>query len=149
MKPPNKPVFTIGRTGFLLKKDEVIDAKGRVVGRFKAKLLSLAGGFNVYDKDGKHVCQIKGKLLKSEYKFLSPNGDEMGSVSKTWGGAFKSMLSGAGTYGAKVEPDFADDNKIKMIILAAAIAVETLFQAKKKKSGGGGGDEDSGGGDDE
>ena len=79
--------FTVGRAGWPFKKDQVADRRGKVVGRFKSKILSLSGGFHVYDEKGKHVCEIKGKLLKSEYKFLTPDGDEMGSVSKTWGGA--------------------------------------------------------------
>jgi uncharacterized protein YxjI len=55
-----------------MKKDQVLDAKGEVVGRYKSKKFSLAGGFHVYDKEGKHLAEIQGKMLKAEYKFVMP-----------------------------------------------------------------------------
>src|SRR4051794_35974467 len=60
------PLFTVSRTGFLFKKDEVKNPQGEVVGRYKAKMLSLSGGFHVYDKDGKHLAEIQGKMLSAE-----------------------------------------------------------------------------------
>ena len=59
-KSDNALVFTLRLSGFLFKKAEVLDPQGQVVGRYKAKILSLSGGFNIYDKEGKHVCQITG-----------------------------------------------------------------------------------------
>jgi uncharacterized protein YxjI len=137
-------LFSVSRSGWLMKKDQVVDGKGDVVGRYKAKMFSLSGGFHVYDKEGKHIAEIQGKMFKSEYKFVTPDrSSEMGSVSKTWGGLAKSLLTGAGTYGVQMDPKFAKDSTAKMLILGATIAVETIF---KKKSGGGGG---GGGGDDD
>lgn len=146
----NALLFTVGRTGFILKKDQVVDPQGGVIGRYKAKMFSLSGGFHVYDKDGKHIAEIQGSMFKSEYKFVTPDrSSEMGSVSKTWGGLAKSLLTGHGSYGVQIDPKFANDKTAKMLILGATIAVESIF--KKKKGGGGGGDGggDSGGGGDE
>lgn len=140
-------IFSVRRSGWLMKKDQVLNGQGQVVGRYKAKMFSLSGGFHVYDPQGKHLAEIQGKMLKSEYKFVTPDRTaEMGSVSKTWGGLAKSLLTGAGTYGVQIAPGFARDSTAKMLILGATIAVETIF--KKKKSGGGGSGL-GGGGDDE
>jgi uncharacterized protein YxjI len=141
----NAPLFTVGRTGWLLKKDQVVDPQGQVIGRFKAKMFSLSGGFHVYDKDGKHIAEIQGKMLKSEYKFVTPDKKEMGSVSRSWGGVAKSLFSGGNTFGVQVDPKFAKDNTAKILMLSATIAVESIF--KKKAGGGGGGGDDGGGGD--
>ena len=141
----NAPLFTVGRTGLLLKKDQVLNPQGEVVGRYKAKMFSLSGGFHVYDKDAKHLAEIQGKMLKSEYKFVTPDKSaEMGSVSRTWGGLAKSLLAGSDTYGVQIDPKFAKDPTAKMLILGATIAIESIFKKKAGKSSGGigGGGED-------
>jgi uncharacterized protein YxjI len=130
----NEVLFSVGRTGFILKKDQVLNPQGEVVGRYKAKVFSLSGGFQVYDKDGKHLAEIQGKMLKAEYKFLSPDKAEMGSVSRTWGGLAKSFLSGNDSYGVQIDPKFAADKTAKMLMLGATIAVESIFKKKKSKS---------------
>lgn len=149
----NAPLFTVGRTGLILKKDQVLSPKGELIGRYKAKVFSLSGGFHVYDKDGKHLAEMQGKMFKSEYKFLAPDkGGEMGSVSRTWGGLAKSLLSGGSTFGVQIDPKFAKNQTAKMLILGATIAVETIFRkaagaaGKESDDEGGGG---SGGGSDD
>ena len=142
----NALLFSVRRTGWLLKKDEVVDPEGQVVGRYQAKRFSLSGGFHVYDKGGKHLAEIQGKLLKAEYKFVTPDrSTEMGSVSRTWGGLAKSVLSGDDSYGVQIAPPCAEDARAKMLILGAALAVESIFKKKESKASGSGG----GGGEDE
>ena len=142
----DKVLFSVGRTGLLLKKDQVLDSQGQVVGRYKAKMFSLSGGFHVYDKDGKHLAEIQGNMFKADYKFVTPDKSaEMGSVSKTWGGLAKSLLTGGGTYGVQIDPKFAKDNTAKTLILGATIAVESIFKKKAAKEAGasvGGGEEE-------
>jgi uncharacterized protein YxjI len=130
----NALLFSVSRAGWLMKKDQVLDPQGQVVGRYKAKMFSLSGGFHVYDKDGKHLAEIQGKMLKSEYKFVTPDKSaEMGSVSKTWGGLAKSLLSDTDSYGVQIDPKFAQDAAAKMLILGATLAVESIFKKKKGK----------------
>ena len=148
----NALLFTVSRTGWLFKKDQILDAAGQVIARFKSKMFSLSGGFHVYDKDDKHIGELQGKLLKAEYKFVTPDKTtEMGSVSRTWGGLAKSLLSGADSYGVQIAPKFANDATVKMLILGAAIAVESIFKKEKgsKSASSWGGASSSGGGGDE
>jgi uncharacterized protein YxjI len=143
----NALVCSVRRDGLLFKKDQVLGPEGAVVGRYKAKMFSLSGGFHVYDKDAKHIAEIKGKMLKAEYKFVAPDKTtEMGSVSRTWAGLAKSLISGGGSYVVQIDPKFAGDTTAKTLMLGATIAVETIF---KKKKGGKGSDESSADGDDE
>ena len=133
----------MGRTGLLFKKDQVLDRHGQVVGRYKAKKFSLSGGFHVYDKDGKHLAEIQGKMLKSEYKFVTPDrSTEMGSVSRTWSGLAKSLFTGGDTYGVQIAPQFANDATAKTLILGATIAVESIFKKKASSASSGGGEEE-------
>ncbi|MBN9519292.1 hypothetical protein J0H58_12340 [bacterium] len=137
-------LFTVRRRGLLFKKVEVLDGTGKVIGLYKAKRLSLSGGFHVYNDAGKHIAEIRGKLLKSEYRFFTPDGKtEMGAVSKKWGGMAKELFTSADTYGVEVRPEFAEDAEVKIMILGAAIAADALLGGK----GGSGGGGDSGGDD--
>jgi uncharacterized protein YxjI len=143
----NTLLFSIGRSGWLVKKDQVLDSKGQVVGRFKAKMFSLSGGFHVYDNSGKHLAEIKGKMLKAEYKFLTPDKTaEMGSVSRTWSGLAKSLATGDDSYAVQIDPKYTNDPTMKTLLIGAAIALESIF---KKKKGEKSGSDDAGGGADD
>ena len=133
-KPDDALVFTVRRSGLFFKKVQVFDAQNAVLGTYKAKKFSLSGGFHVYDKDGKHVCEIRGKLMKSEYTFYTPDGKtEMGKVSKKWGGAMRALFTSANMYGVQIAPEFAEQPTVKMLILGAAVAIHALMGG----SGGG------------
>jgi len=135
----NALLFSVVRSGWLMKKDQVLGPQGEVVGRYKPKMFSLSGGFHFYDKAGKHLGEIRGKMFKAEYKFITPDKNtEMGSVSRTWGGLAKSLFSGKDTYGVQIDPKFATDSRAKMIILGATIAVESIFKKKAGKAAEGG-----------
>jgi uncharacterized protein YxjI len=131
------PAFTVRRHGFLFKKVDVVDGSGKVVGRYKSKRFSLSGGFHVYDGAGKHLAEIRGKMLKSEYTFFSPDGKtELGKVSKKWGGAMKSLFTSADTYGVQIAPAAAGDERVKMLVLGAAVAIDCLMSTQGGASGG-------------
>jgi len=135
----NELLFTVQRTGLLLKKDAVIGPDGQLIGRYKSKAFSLSGGFHIYDKDGKHLGEIQGKMLKAEYKVVTPDRTtEMGTVSKSWAGMAKSLLTGGEAYGVQISPQFAEDQTAKILILGATIAVESIFKKKGSKAVGGG-----------
>lgn len=137
-KPDDSLVFTVRRTGLLFKKVEVVDAQGAVIGTYKAKKFSLSGGFHVYDKDGKHFAEIRGQLMKSDYTFLQPDGKtQMGKVSKKWAGAVKELFTSADTYAVQIEPAFAEQPTVKMLILGAAVAIDALMSTRGGGSGGG------------
>ena len=144
-KPDDSLVFTVRRSGLFFKKVQVLEADGTVLGTYKAKRFSLSGGFHVYDKTGKHIAEIRGKMLKSEYTFFSPDGKtEMGKVSKKWGGAMRELFTSADTYGVQIAPEFEDDPKTKMLILGAAVAIDCLMGGRGGAVVATGGDEEGG-----
>ena len=142
-KPGDALVFTVRRRGLLMKKVELVDGKGAVIGRYKSKTFSLSGGFHVYDGAGKHVAEIRGKLMKSDYTFFQPDGKtEMGKVSKKWAGAMKEMFTSADTYAVQIQPGFADQPTTKMLILGAAVAIDALMSTKGGAAAGGESDDE-------
>jgi hypothetical protein len=149
-KSDNKLVFAVRRSGLIFKKVQVLDGRGKVLGTYKTKKLSMSGGFHVYEADGTHFAEIRGKMFKAEYKFLTPDGEtEMGSVSRTSAGLAKSLLGESGGYGVEIAPDYADDPEAKMRILGAALAIDALFGKKGGGKGGDDADDDGGGGGDD
>jgi len=135
-------VFSVRRRGLLFKKIEAVDQHGEVLGRYKAKMFSLTGGFHVYDAKGKHFAEIRGNWCKSEYRFLTPCGIEMGLGSKQSGGLRRSLFTTASTYGVVVNDEYSRDSTAKMLMLGAAIAIDALFAKKKAKKGAAGSDEE-------
>ena len=139
-------LFSVKSTGFIFKKDQVFDGSGQLLGQFKAKRFSLSGGYHIYDKDGKHIAEIQGKMFKAEYKLVTPDRSaEMGTVSRTWGGLAKSLLTGDDSYGVQIAPGYSKDHTAKMLTLATTLAVESIFKKKASKGGGGEGGGESGG----
>jgi uncharacterized protein YxjI len=145
-KADDSLAFAVRRRGLFLTKVEAVDAQGQVLGRCTAKRFSLSGGFHVYDKDGKHFADIKGKMFKAEYQFMRPDGrTPVGSVSRKWGGLAKELFSSESSYGVQMVPEATNDRTAKTLILGAALAIDALFA----KSKGGSSDGESEDGDEE
>ncbi len=139
-KPDDQLVFSIRRGPYLFRsRVEVLDADGALVGYYVSKFFTIGGGFHIYDKADQHFAEIKGKWTGFDYRFLSPDGKvEMGRVSKklSLGSIVKDLFTSADTYAVQVSPDLTDEPMAKMLILAAALAIDTIY--KEENRGGGG-----------
>jgi uncharacterized protein YxjI len=135
-KPDDSLVFTIRRRGYIFRsRVEVLDAQGELVGTFRSKFFTISGGFHIDDKHGKPFAAIKGKWLGWDYRFVTPDGAvEMGRVSKKLGmaGVLKELFTSADTYGVEVGPDLADEPMAKMLLLAAALAVDMIYKSESR-----------------
>ncbi|MCS7047181.1 MAG: phospholipid scramblase family protein [Gemmataceae bacterium] len=113
--------------GFFRKRVDVHDADGELVGYFKSKLFSLGGGFWVYDKKDRQVAEVKGKWTGWEFKFITSDGDELGYVTKKWAGLGKELFTSADNYIVAISDELADQPVIKMLLLAAALAIDMVY----------------------
>jgi uncharacterized protein YxjI len=138
-KPDDSLVFTVRRGAYVFRsRVEVLDAQGELVGYFKSKVLTISGGFTIYDKNDNHFADIKGKWLGWDYRFLSPDGQvELGRVSKKLGalGLVRELFTSADTYAVRVNPEMADEPLAKMLILAAALAIDTIYKEESRTVG--------------
>lgn len=126
--PSGSLLFTIKKpVGFFRETVEVFDAQGVKLGFFKSKILSIGGGFYVYDKDGQQFAEVKGKWTGWEFKFLTPEGHEMGKVSKKWAGVMKELFTSADNYVVSISDDLVDQPIAKMLLLAATIAIDMVY----------------------
>jgi uncharacterized protein YxjI len=105
----------------------VYDSLGEKLGYFKSKLLSIGGGFWVYDKDDKPFAEVKGNWSGWEFSFVTPEGTELGQVTKKWGGLMKELFTSADNYVVSVSPHLAEQPIAKMLLLAAALAIDIVY----------------------
>lgn len=123
------PVVSI-RRGFtiLRSKIKVVGAGGKQLGYFKSKLISIGGGFNVFDNANQQVAQVKGNWKGWDFKFLSKSGREIGSVTKKWAGLGKELFTSADNYvisladGAGAHPD------LSALLLAAGLSIDIVLK---------------------
>jgi len=128
-------VFQITRGVVLFRaRVEVLNADDQLIGYFKSKIFSLRGGFWVYDKKDRHFAEVKGNLIGFNYRILTPEGDELGKITKKWGGLAKELFTSSDTYMVDTDEDLHDQPVAKMLVLASALAIDVIF-----KSGQGGG----------
>lgn len=136
-KPDDALVFTISRGWYVFRsRVEVRDAQGEPVGYFRSKLLTIGGGFHVYTPDDRHFAEVKGNFIGFNYRILTPDrAVELGGVSKQWGGVAKELFTSADTYAISISDDLQEQPLAKMLVLAAALAVDMIFKSESRTAG--------------
>jgi uncharacterized protein YxjI len=136
-KPDDSLVFSLQRRGYLFRsRVDVRDAMGSVVGYFKSKILTIGGGFHVYDKDGRYFAEIKGNLFGFDYKFYNEDRSvQLGSVSKKLGGLAglaRELFFSADNYFLRINPDLSEQPLAKMLLLAATLAIDLIYKSESR-----------------
>ena len=126
------PVVSIKRGfTFIRAKINVVTGDGRSLGYFKSKLLTIGGGFHVYDHADQAVAEVKGNLVGWEFRFLNKSGREIGTVSKKWAGLAKELFTSADTYViALTDLSNAGPDTVSLL-LAAGLAIDIVYKENK------------------
>lgn len=124
----NQLVLSILRTGLLRSTIDVRDGKGRGIGSFKSKLLSIGGGFFVYDTAGRQVAEVKGNWKGWEFKFLNSGGAEIGRVTKKWAGIGKEFFTSADNYMISLNEQMDLPAGTAALLLAAGLAIDIVYK---------------------
>jgi len=133
-KPDDSLVFSLRRGWYLFRSRlEVLNSDGEVIGYFKSKLISISGGFHVYDKVDQHFADVKGNFIGFKYRVLTPDHQvELGRVSKEWGGIAKELFTSSDTYMVDINDDLKDNPLSKILVLAAALATDMIFKSESR-----------------
>ncbi|NOR47003.1 MAG: oxidoreductase [Methanosarcinaceae archaeon] len=125
------PVFSIRKHMPIIRsKVQVIDGNGMPIGYFKSKILTIGGGFNVFDMQDNKIADIKGDWKGWNFKFLDPSGAEIGTVTKKWAGIGKELFTTADTYMISID-ETKSDHKTNMMLLAAGLAIDIVFKERR------------------
>jgi len=106
---------------------EVFDGENRRLGYFRAKFISIGGGFYVYDENDKQVAEVKGKWHGWDFKFVTPEGSELGRVTKKWAGLAKELFTSADNYVVSIADFLAEQPIAKILLLSAALAIDSVY----------------------
>lgn len=142
-KPDDALLFVIRRGAYIFRsRVEVLNADGELIGFFRSKILTIGGGFHVYDKNGKHFAEVKGNLIGFNYRIRTPDKEvELGTVKKKWGGMARELFSSADSYLVDISDELRDQPVAKMLTLATALAIDMIFKSESRGGIGGFGGE--------
>lgn len=113
---------------FLRARVEVLDASGTLLGWFRAKLLTLGGGFFVHNAAGEQVAEVKGDWKGWNFQFLGKDGSTWGTVTKKWAGLGKELFTSADNYMIALDPKLGSSPGMASLLLAAGLAIDTVFK---------------------
>jgi uncharacterized protein YxjI len=122
-------ILTVRRdVSWILSTVEVIDEQKRLIGKFKQKLFSIGGKFEVLDTSDRVLCTLKGSWTSWDFKFVSNDGKEFATVTKKWNGLGKELFTSADNYILQINPQVPADNPLRMLIMAAVMCIDLVLK---------------------
>jgi len=127
-----EPLFFIKRAGVFIRAKVVVHQQdGTPIGYFKAKLLTLGGGFHVFNMQDQPVAEIKGDWKGWNFKLLGPGGNELGTVTKKWAGIGKELFTSADNYIIALSENATQDEIVKKLLLAAGLSIDLVYGERR------------------
>jgi uncharacterized protein YxjI len=127
--PTGETILTVKRgVSFFLSSVEVLDERKQVIGKFKQKLFSIGGKFEVLDASERPLCMLKGKWTSWDFKFVSNDGKEFATVTKKWSGLGKELFTSADNYILQISSQVPADNPLRMLIMAAVMCIDLVLK---------------------
>jgi len=127
--PTGETILTVKRgVSFFLSNVEVFDERKQLIGKFKQKLFSIGGKFEVLDASERPLCMLKGKWTSWDFKFVSNDGKEFATVTKKWNGLGKELFTSADNYILQISSQVPANNPLRMLILAAVMCIDLVLK---------------------
>ncbi|MDQ8203934.1 phospholipid scramblase-related protein [Pelagicoccus sp. SDUM812003] len=129
IREPNGPTLIQVKRGvsFFLSEVEVLDGENNLLGRFKQRMLSIGGKFDVLSADNSLLCSLQGKWTGWEFSF-GREGIEFARVSKKWSGVGKEFFTNADNYILEISPDLEADHPLRKLIIAAVMCIDMVLK---------------------
>lgn len=127
--PEGELILTVRRgVSIFLSDVDVIDDKNRIIGKFKQKLFSIGGKFEVLDASERPLCMLKGKWTSWDFRFVSNDGKEFATVTKKWSGLGKELFTSADNYILQISSEVPVDHPLRLLILAAVMCIDLVLK---------------------
>lgn len=114
-------------TVFFRSVVEVYDENDQLIGKFRQRMFSIGGKFDVLDTNDQVICTLKGKWTSWEFSFIKDNA-EFGKVTKKWAGIGKEFFTTADNYVLEINPSVGNDSKLRTLILAAVLCIDMVLK---------------------
>ncbi len=106
---------------------EVFDAKDVLIGRFRQKLFSIGGRFELFDAQDNHVLTLRGKFTSWEFKLLRDE-VEFATITKKWAGLAREMFTSADNYMIQISDRVPTESPLRPLIIAAAMCIDLVLK---------------------
>ena len=121
---------------WLRSKIRVYDGQHELLGYFESKILTLGGGFHVYNARGIRVADIKGNWIGWNFRFLDAGGRALGLVTKKWAGVGRELFTTADNYLISLTDQGTAQPATAALLLAAGLAIDTLYKEARSQATG-------------
>lgn len=126
--PSGEKVLTVRRKIAVIQSTvEVLDENDELIGRFKQKVFSIGGKFDVQDLFGNTLCTLKGKWTSWDFKFTHEN-VEFAHVSKKWAGLGKELFTTADNYMLEIKDSVPENDPMRTLIVAAVMCIDMVLK---------------------
>ncbi len=133
----NAPVLRLERGWrWLRSKIRVYDGQHQLLGYFESKMLTLGGGFHVYNAHGVRVADIKGNWIGWNFRLLDAGGRALGLVTKKWAGIGRELFTTADNYLISLTDQGTAQPTTAALLLAAGLAIDTLYKEARSQAAG-------------
>lgn len=127
--PEGELILTVRRgVSIFLSEVEVLDERNQVIGKFKQKLFSFGGKFQVLDASERPLCMLKGKWTSWDFRFESNDAKEFATVTKKWSGLGKELFTSADNYILQISSEVPADHPLRLLILAAVMCIDLVLK---------------------
>lgn len=103
----------------------VTDGHGQPIGAIQQRFKFFGRLFEVLDANGQKVCEIQGPFFKPWTFNVSVQAQQVGQISKKWGGLMKEAFTDADTFGVQFGPSMPHNHRA--LILAATFLIDFLY----------------------
>lgn len=119
---------------FFFSELEVHDDLARNLGRVRRRFGLIYKRYDLEDSQGKVFAHIKSPRWRLwTFAMQSPDGQELGEITKRWGGALREIFTDADTYRIDLSK-FSDAQKA--VVFAAAVSIDFDFFENNQGSSG-------------
>jgi hypothetical protein len=94
----------------------------------QSKLISIGGGFNVFDNQNQQFAEVKVNWKRWDFRFVSNQGREIGSVTKKWAGLGKELFTSADNYIISLKDLSGASPVASALLLAAGLAIDVVYK---------------------
>lgn len=106
---------------------EVFDENESLIGKFRQKMISIGGSFQVLDTADQLLCNLQGKWTGWSFKF-GLDDVVFAEVSKKWAGISKEMFTSADNYVLSIDESLEGDHPLRKLILAAVMCIDFVLK---------------------
>jgi uncharacterized protein YxjI len=126
--PAGQNILTVRRGWTIFRSEvEVFDENEVLQGRFRQRMLSLGGKFDIHDENDAVQCSVKGSWTSWDFSF-EKDGLRLAQVTKKWAGIGRELFTTADNYVVSIDPTLSDKNETRLLILAAALCIDKVLK---------------------